>query len=76
MNADMLGLLEQVCDIGPLLLSPIVKEHGEKVYHHPVIELLTQKSPGSFLGTILEVYIGVTCGLLVDNLVPLVLCID
>jgi hypothetical protein len=34
---DVLGFLEHVCDVVPLLLSHVVGEHGEKVEHHAVI---------------------------------------
>ncbi len=71
-NADLFGLLEHVCYV-VLLCSAALLGNGEKVEHHAVIKGLAQKSPGSFLGTALEVCIGVTCGLLVDDLVPCIL---
>jgi hypothetical protein len=37
-HADALGLLENVRDVVPLLLSHIVGKHSEKVEHHAVIE--------------------------------------
>jgi hypothetical protein len=37
-NADLLGLLEHIRDIVPLLLSHIVGEYGEKVEYHAVIK--------------------------------------
>jgi hypothetical protein len=35
---DVLGLLEHVHDVVPLLLSRVVGKHGEKVEHHKVIK--------------------------------------
>jgi hypothetical protein len=37
-NANMLGLLEHVHDVVPLLLSSIIGEHGEKVDYCTVIK--------------------------------------
>jgi hypothetical protein len=41
MNAEALGFLQHVCDVVPLLLSPVVGEHGEKVERDTVFERLT-----------------------------------
>ncbi len=38
MHADVLGFFEHVCDVVPLLISPIVGKHDEKVEYHAVIE--------------------------------------
>ena len=48
-NADVLGFLQHVCDILPLLLSHAIGEHGEEEEHHTVFKRLVQKSPGSLL---------------------------
>jgi hypothetical protein len=37
-HADVLGFLEHVCDVVPLLLSRIVGKHSENVEHHTVIK--------------------------------------
>ncbi len=75
-NADMLGFLQHVCDIVPLLLCRVVGEHGEKVEDDTVFERLARHSPGPFSGQPLEFSAGVGFGLRVDNLVPCVPCID
>ncbi len=38
MHTVALGLLEQVCQLVPFLLSHIAGEHGEKVEHQAVIK--------------------------------------
>ncbi len=38
MYTDVLGLLEYVCNVVPLLLSRVVRKHDEKVKHHTVIK--------------------------------------
>ena len=75
-NADALGFLQHVRDVVPLLLSRVVREHGEKVECHTVFELLAQHSPGPFPGQPLEVRVVVGIGLFLDNLVPRVPCVD
>ena len=75
-NADVLGFLQHVRDIVPLLLSHAIGEHGEKVEHHAVFERLGRHSPGPLSGQPLEVCVGVGIGLLLDNLVPRLPCVN
>ena len=67
-NADALGFLQHVRDVVPLLLSRVVGEHGEKVEHDAVLERLTRHSPGALAVKPLEVLVGVSLGLVMDDL--------
>jgi hypothetical protein len=75
-NADALGFLQHICDVVPLLLCHVVGEHSEKVEHDIVFKRLARHSPGPFSGQPLEVRVWGSFGLLVNNLVPCVPCVD